>query len=375
MSLDFEREYGVNAAYVQGLYEEWKVDASRVDESWRKLFERSEERPGRSSERQEEQPEPAPVAATATATVEPPRVPERAEPAETTSGLEPLVGLASRIAVNMTESLELPTATSVRTLPAKALVENRAILNEHLEVRALGKASFTHLIAYALAKALAEFPNLRSAFVEQNGKPFKRTDAHVNLGIAIDLETPRGRMLVVPSIKAAETLDFATFRATYEDLVARARAGKLRFVGPSKRIDTVYIDNAVQAHMDALDRLEIGAPCAGKAYFISQGAPIALDEMVNKLLKAAGLAPEQRRVSVKMAMTIGFLYEQWYQLTGNRNEPPMTRFLAEQLSTAHWFNIGAARRDLGYQPKVTLAEGMVRVSEWWMREGKLKHPG
>jgi len=224
MSLDFEREYGVNAAYVQGLYEEWKLDANRVDESWRKLFERSEERPGPSSARQEE---PAPAAVTATATVEPRRAPERVEAAETTTGLEPLVGLASRIAVNMTESLELPTATSVRTLPAKALVENRAILNEHLEVRAMGKASFTHLIAYALAKALADFPNLRSAFVEQGGKAFKRTDPHVNLGIAIDLDTPRGRMLVVPSIKAADTLDFATFRATYEDLVVRARAGKL----------------------------------------------------------------------------------------------------------------------------------------------------
>ncbi len=158
-------------------------------------------------------------------------------------------------------------------------------------------------------------------------------------------------------------------------LVARARAGKLRFVGPSKRIDTVYIDNAVQAHLDALDRLEIGAPCAGKAYFISQGQPIAMDEMVNKLLRAASLPPEQRRISVRMAMTLGFLFEQWYQLIGNRNEPPMTRFLAEQLSTAHWFNISAARRDLGYQPKVTLAEGMVRVSEWWLREGKLKHHG
>jgi 2-alkyl-3-oxoalkanoate reductase len=156
-------------------------------------------------------------------------------------------------------------------------------------------------------------------------------------------------------------------------LVQRARAGKLRFVGPSKKIDTVYIDNAVQAHLDALDRLEVGAPCAGKAYFISQGQPIALDEMVNKLLKAAGMPAETRRVSVTMARTMGFLFEHWYQLTGNRGEPPMTRFLAEQLSTAHWFNIGAARRDLGYQPKVTLIEGMVRVSEWWLREGKFKY--
>ncbi len=221
MPFDFERDYGVNAAYVQGLYEEWKQDATRVDESWRKLFERADERSERSAARQEA------AASTATATEAPPRVPERVEAEEAPSGLEPLTGVASRIAANMAESLEIPTATSVRTLPAKALVENRAILNEHLEVRALGKASFTHLIAYALARALGEFPNLRTAFVEQNGKPFKRTDAHVNLGIAIDIDSAKGRMLVVPSIKAAETLDFATFRATYEDLVARARTGKL----------------------------------------------------------------------------------------------------------------------------------------------------
>jgi 2-oxoglutarate dehydrogenase E1 component len=221
MSLDFQREYGVNAGYVQALFEEWKEDASRVDESWRKLFERSNERVEPAPERE------AAPAAVATATKEAPAiVPERA-PSEPPGDLIPLTGVAGRIASNMAESLEIPTATSVRTLPAKALVENRAILNEHLEVRALGKASFTHLIAYALAKALREFPNLRSGFVEQDGKAYKRTDAHVNLGLAIDIDTPKGRMLVVPCIKAADSLDFAAFRATYEDLVVRARAGKL----------------------------------------------------------------------------------------------------------------------------------------------------
>jgi len=156
-------------------------------------------------------------------------------------------------------------------------------------------------------------------------------------------------------------------------LVARARAGKLRFVGPSKKIDTVYIDNAVQAHLDALDHLDFGAACAGKAYFISQGQPITLDEMINRLLKATGLPAEHRRISLKTAMVAGFLFEQWYRLTNNRNDPPMTRFLAEQLSTAHWFNISAARRDLGYQPKTSLTEGLVRLSEWWMREGKAQY--
>jgi len=219
MSLDFERDYGVNAGYVQALFEEWRQDASRVDESWRQLFERSSGPAAAASS----------DGATATVPAAPPpaRKPAPAPVAEG-SRLEPLVGVASRIAVNMTESLEIPTATSVRTIPAKALVENRAVLNEHLEVRALGKASFTHLIAFALVKALERYPSLRAAFVEHEGKPHRRQDEHVNLGLAIDIDSPRGRMLVVPSIKAAETLDFATFRNTYEDLVARARKGQLQ---------------------------------------------------------------------------------------------------------------------------------------------------
>ncbi|MEQ1891305.1 MAG: multifunctional oxoglutarate decarboxylase/oxoglutarate dehydrogenase thiamine pyrophosphate-binding subunit/dihydrolipoyllysine-residue succinyltransferase subunit [Planctomycetota bacterium] len=224
MSLDFQREYGVNAGYVQALYEEWRNDAASVDESWRTLFEQG----GRP-----EAPlaaEPAPRAATPVAleTAPPPAQPERVSaPLSDDATLEPLTGIAGKIAANMAESLEIPTATSVRTVPAKALVENRAILNEHLDVRALGKASFTHLVAYAIVKAVAELPNLHTAFVERDGKPFRRRDAHVNLGLAIDVESPKGRMLVVPCIKAADTLDFAQFRAVYEDLVARARTGKL----------------------------------------------------------------------------------------------------------------------------------------------------
>ncbi len=239
MSLDFENEYGVNAGYVQALFEEWKTDVNRVDESWRRLFEHAEGRDaqGKAEEDGERADGPSEAvpeaeAALATAIQEAPRAADKApvpsEAVERDVKLEPLAGVAGRIALNMNESLEVPTATSVRTLPAKALVENRAILNEHLEVRALGKASFTHLIAFALVRALARFPSLRSAYVEQGGKPHRRTDAHVNLGIAIDVDSPKGRMLVVPSIKAAETLDFAQFRATYEDLVARARTGKLQ---------------------------------------------------------------------------------------------------------------------------------------------------
>jgi nucleoside-diphosphate-sugar epimerase len=152
-------------------------------------------------------------------------------------------------------------------------------------------------------------------------------------------------------------------------LVARARAGRLRFVGPpGQRIDTTYVDNAAHAHLDALDRLVPGAACAGRAYFISQGQPQATEQVVNDLLKACGFAPETRRVSLRLAYAAGAVLEGVYGLLRLESEPPMTRFLAEQLGTAHWFDIGAARRDLGYAPRVSTGEGLGRLAEWWMRE-------
>ena len=160
-------------------------------------------------------------------------------------------------------------------------------------------------------------------------------------------------------------------------LAARARAGKLRFVGKvSKRIDTTYIDNAAQAHLDALDRIAPGAPCAGRAYFISQGQPQPLDQVVNALLRAVGLPPETRRVPYGVAYAAGAVFEAIYGLLRIEAEPPMTRFVAEQLATAHWYDISAARRDLGYEPKVTTGEGLGRLAEWWMRQkGSLAKTG
>ena len=156
-------------------------------------------------------------------------------------------------------------------------------------------------------------------------------------------------------------------------MLERAKAGKLRFIGVSKKIDTIYVDNAAQAHLDALERLAPGAACAGKAYFISQDQPIPLDDMVNRMLRACGQPPVTARISPAIARLAGKFFESFYRITGREDDPPMTTFLAEQLSTAHWFNISAAKRDLGYQPKVTIAEGMVRLQEWWMREGKAKY--
>lgn len=153
-------------------------------------------------------------------------------------------------------------------------------------------------------------------------------------------------------------------------ILKRAQAGQLRFIGAPKKIDTIYVDNAAQAHLDALDRVAPGAACAGKAYFISQDQPIALDEMVNRLLRSCGQPPVTKRISPAVAKIAGKVFEAVWRATGKQDDPPMTAFLAEQLSTAHWFNIGAAKRDLGYQPRISITEGMVRLQEWWQREGR-----
>ncbi len=141
---------------------------------------------------------------------------------------ERLRGPAARVVTNMETSLQVPTATSVRAVPAKLLIDNRIVINNHLKRGRGGKVSFTHIIGFALVKALAKMPEMNDSYDEVDGKPVLVKPAHVNLGLAIDLKKPDGtRQLVVPSIKKAETLDFAEFWAAYEDLIRRARSSKL----------------------------------------------------------------------------------------------------------------------------------------------------
>ena len=146
-------------------------------------------------------------------------------------------------------------------------------------------------------------------------------------------------------------------------ILQRGRAGRLRFVGrASKLVDTTYIDNAVDAHLGALSRLAPDAACAGRPYFIANGEPVPQPEIINGILEAGGLPPCERHISVGLARTLGALLELGYALLRPSGEPPMTRFLAEQLSTAHWYDLSAARRDLGYTPRVTVREGLERLA-------------
>jgi nucleoside-diphosphate-sugar epimerase len=149
-------------------------------------------------------------------------------------------------------------------------------------------------------------------------------------------------------------------------IVAKGRAGRLRRIGNRPcLVDTVYVDNAAQAHLLAADRLAPGAAMAGKAYFITNGEPLPLWEMVNRILAAAGLPPVTRSMSPRLAYAAGILCEGLWTVLPMQGEPPMTRFVAHELATAHWFNISAARRDFDYAPTVSIEEGLERLREWF----------
>jgi nucleoside-diphosphate-sugar epimerase len=145
-------------------------------------------------------------------------------------------------------------------------------------------------------------------------------------------------------------------------LVERANAGRLRIVGDGgNKVDTTYIDNAAQAHLDAFDHLAPGAACAGKAYFISNGEPWPMRDVLNGLLRAAGAPIVSKRLPFRVAYAVGVICEGLWLALPLKGEPPMTRFLAEQLSTSHWYSMAPATRDFAYVPKVTMAEGLERL--------------
>ncbi len=145
-------------------------------------------------------------------------------------------------------------------------------------------------------------------------------------------------------------------------LIERARRGQLRRVGDGNNlIDMVYVDNAAEAHLQAAKVLEPGSPVAGQAYFISQGEPVNCWQWIDELLALAGLPPVRRRISLSAAWKVGAAMEAAYRILRLSSEPRMTRFLAAQLGMAHYFDISAARRDFGYQARVTTDAGMERL--------------
>ena len=226
---------GPNAWLVEEMHEQYRTDPGSVSESWQEFF-ADYRPPGRPTPSAGSTPAggapPAPAAAPSAAPPAPtPAAPKDTAPADAAEVPgEPIRGVGARIVTNMNASLSVPTATSFREVPAKLLEINRNVINGYLGRTRGGKVSFTHLIGYALVRAIADHvPNLNNSFVEgSDGSPRIVRNPHVGLGIAIDMEKRDGsRSLIVPNIADADTLDFAGFIAVYDELIRKAKTNKL----------------------------------------------------------------------------------------------------------------------------------------------------
>ena len=228
-------EFGANATYVQSLLERYRNNPELVDDSWRAYFTEllsdgagAQSDNGRASSSIATDGQSGSTQAATAPAVAPkpqPAVAAIPEDAEAT----PIRGAALKIVENMEQSLSVPTATSQRRIPVKLLDENRSIINKYLTENDRGKASYTHLIAWAILRALEDFPQLNDGYAELENAPVRLKRSHVNLGVAVDVAKKDGsRTLLVPNIKNAETLTFSEFLLTYDDVVKRARDGKLQ---------------------------------------------------------------------------------------------------------------------------------------------------
>lgn len=147
-------------------------------------------------------------------------------------------------------------------------------------------------------------------------------------------------------------------------MVERAKTGRLVLVGGgTKKIDATHIDSAVHAHLLAWERLAPDAACGGKAYFIAQGEPMPSRDLILGIVRAHGLDPAPRSIPLPVAKALGSAVELAWRAMRRVDEPPLTRFLAEQLGTAHWYSLAAAERDLGYRAPITTAEGLAKLAE------------
>jgi 2-oxoglutarate dehydrogenase E1 component len=241
------QDFGANSWLVEEMYAKWLANPDSVDKEWLPILEQYHQtRPQTQAIPQVvvqadaavEKPATGSIPLVARTTrVEPQPTPIPAQlVSQSVSDIEDatedqvniLKGMSKTLAANMDASLTIPTATSVRAIPAKLLIDNRIVINSHLTRTRGGKVSFTHIIGYAIIRALKEFPSQNVYYEEVEGKPASVTPANINFGLAIDIPKPDGtRALLVPNIKKAQKLNFVEYLAAYEDLVKRARDNKL----------------------------------------------------------------------------------------------------------------------------------------------------
>ena len=222
--------FGPNAWLVEDMFDRYQADPASVSASWQEFF--ADYRPqtvGASTPLAEPTTAPATTPPTAPAAA-PATAPAPTAPTGAVEGATPLRGAAGRIVANMEASLGVPTATSVRVVPAKLLEVNRTIVNDQLRRTTGGKVSFTHLIGYAVVRGLAAVPAMNASYVadaDGKGTPGVLRHEHVGLGLAVDVEKGSGRTLLVPCITDADARDFKSFVGAYEDLVRKIHTNKI----------------------------------------------------------------------------------------------------------------------------------------------------
>ncbi len=287
MAVKSDPDMGINSWLEDELYQEYLHDRGAVDESWKHLFEQS------AGNGEKGRVRPADNGAASIAVADMPAV----EPAPEDQ-LVPLRGAAARIAENMAASLSIPLATSQRTIPVKMMDENRRIINQHLTLVGKNKVSYTHLIGWAIVKALEDYPSINNAFTVRDGQPMRVVRGRINLGVAVDVAGKNGaRNLVVPNIKGAGDLNFEQYVRAFDDLVRRARAGSLTpadFQGT-----TISLTNpGTVGTMSSSPRLMTG-----------QGAIIAAGA-IDYPAEYQGAAPETRAMlGISKVMTLTCTYD------------------------------------------------------------------
>ncbi len=279
MAVKPDPDSGINSWLEDELYQQYLRDHGAVDESWKHVFEKS----GNGAPAAAPVPKPLPVATVEGATGE---------------EWVPMRGAAARIAHNMDVSLAVPLATSQRTIPVKVIDENRRVINNHRTLLGKSKVSYTHIIGWAIVRALEYFPGLNHAYAEKSGEPFRIVRGNINLGVAVDVPgKDGGRNLLVPNIKDAGHIDFPTYVAAFDDLVGRARAGKLG--APDFQGTTISITNpGTVGTMQSIPRLMAG-----------QGAIIAVGT-IDYPAEYQGVAPEMRAaLGISKVMTLTCTYD------------------------------------------------------------------
>jgi 2-oxoglutarate decarboxylase len=308
--------FGANATYVEGLLSRFRNDPALVDESWRAYFTElldggaaTAQENGRATTTQlsgdgagtskaSAPTATATAAVTAAQTPAPKPAPSPSISAQSVENATPIRGAALKIVENMEASLAVPTATSNRRVPVKVMDENRRTINKHLQETGRGKASYTHIVAWAIVRALEAFPQLNDGFEVVNGQPSRLRRESVNLGVAIDIAKKDGsRTLLVPNIRNANAMRFPQFLAAYDDVVKRAREGKLQI--PDFQGTTISLTNpGTIGTVASTPRL-----MAGQSAIIATGA-------IEFPAEYQAMAPEAlSQLGISKAMTISSTYD------------------------------------------------------------------